>query len=78
MKRIFALAFVATAATAIFSLQAKAYDDPPPGTVSCGQKVTVRSSAQCNGGPATIIGGCDMNGGRGKGRQTICTKKKSG
>jgi hypothetical protein len=69
-------------AVMMLAVPAAAFDDPPPGSVSCGQKISIRSSALCNGGPATIIGGCNLgpnqnpNGPR---RQTICTasaKKK--
>lgn len=41
----------------------KSYDqesDPPPGSIDCGQVVTVRSSARCEGKPAIIVGGCNM------------------
>ena len=43
--------------------------DPPSGTVRCGQEATVKSSSQCGGKPATIVGGCG-----GGPRQTKCSK----
>jgi hypothetical protein len=37
--------------------------DPPRGAVSCGKRVTVRSSARCQGRPAIVIGGCRQSSG---------------
>jgi hypothetical protein len=61
------------------TMSAQAYDyasDPPAGTVSCNQKVTVKSSKHCGGKSATIIGGCnrqkDGRTGGGGPRRVVC------
>jgi hypothetical protein len=64
---------------AISVLPAVAYDDPPEGTIKCGDKVKISSSVRCNGGPAVVIGGCNIGKNsdpKGAQRQTICTKTK--
>ena len=58
------------------AMPAFAYDDPPEGSVRCGERMSISSSKHCNGGPAIVIGGCNRNGGKAGPRQTICQNKK--
>jgi hypothetical protein len=51
------------------------YDDPPAGTVACGNRVSISRSVNCNCGPAIIIGGCNMGGGTGGPRKVECIKR---
>jgi hypothetical protein len=60
------LAFTLLVATALHA-EEKSYTyetDPPVGSVPCGKTVTVKSSKQCGGKPATIVGGCNRDGTR--------------
>jgi len=71
-KTLFAIAVALTigaAPVAAFQYQS----DPPPGSIKCGQRVTVKSSKACRGRPATLIGGCNIDS---AGRQVSGAKRK--
>ena len=75
-RLLFVAAFIGAigATAAAFDYQT----DPPAGSISCGKRVTVKSSKACGGKSATIIGGCniDSSGNQKSGarRRVVCGK----